>query len=169
MIEGKCRLKLQCSAHSRCTHFLFDVIESVHYLKMAPHLSSTELAKLRQWMAEGMQPIPMWNRHWRERQARRVKPICLTAFRKALHGVTHRGGKERRGRKGKLSLRAVHALDKKRHALTDACSGGREVPWTEVIHKARVKRVHPTTAKRSLVRAGIPVASRRCREKPHCC
>ena len=135
---------------------------------MAPHLTLEELADLRAWAAQGLDPTEIHKRHSQSRrqQSKMLKPLCLTAVRKALSGVTHRGGEERRGAKRKLSQRAVRALDAKRTALIDKCEGTREVHWDEVIKKARVKPVHPTTAKRSLVDAGIPVATRRNRDKP---
>lgn len=136
---------------------------------MAPHLSSEELADLRGWAAEGLVPKEIHKRHSKSRrqQRPRLKALCITALRKALRGETHRGGEERRGAKRKLSQRAVQALDAKRRALVDKSAGAREVHWPEVIKKARVKPVHPTTAKRSIQQAGILVASRRNREKPH--
>ena len=135
---------------------------------MAPHLTLEELADLRAWAAQGLDPTEIHKRHSQSRrqQSKMLKPLCLTAVRKALRGVAHRGGEERRGAKRKLSQRAVRALDAKRIALIDKCEGTREVHWDEVIKKARVKPVHPTTAKRSLVDAGIPVATRRNRDKP---
>ena len=51
-------------------------------------------------------------------------------------------------------------------SLLRAPNGEVEVTWRDIIKKARVSHVHPTTAKRSLARAGITVASRRPREKP---
>ena len=83
-----------------------------------------------------------------------------------MKGKTHRGAQvETRGRKRSLAPRAIAALDKKRKELVKKCDGDREVPWHEVIKKARVTKVDPTTAKRALVDAGIDVASRRPREK----
>ena len=133
---------------------------------MAPHLTSAELADLRKWASEGSTPKEILKLHRQSRRQSRMKPLCMTAVRKALRGKTHRGGEETRGAKRKLSQRAVQALDKKRRSLVDKYEGAREVPWAEVIKKARVKKVHPTTARRSLQNAGIPVASRRNREKP---
>ena len=83
-----------------------------------------------------------------------------------LNGTTHQGGPETRGRKHKLGPRAVRALDAKRRHLVEKTKGAIEATWQEIIKKARVTLVHPTTARKSLVRAGIPVASRRPREKP---
>ncbi len=130
-------------------------------------MSAEELADLRQWLAEEGNPIETWKKHKRDRRSRNVKPLCLTALRKALKGKTYRGGPETRGAKRKLGPRAIKALNKKRRQLVDKRCGEQEVGWVEVIKKSRVKKVHPTTAKRNLRAAGIPVASRRNREKPH--
>ena len=90
----------------------------------------------------------------------------MSAFRDAVRGRTYNCTKETRGRKRSLSHRAVLAIDRKRKDLVLKAKGEKEVTWAETIKKARVKQVDPTTAKRSLVRAGIPVARRRPREKP---
>lgn len=132
----------------------------------APQLTADELADIRRWTSEQHAPKEIWKLHRTDRRQRRVRPLCLTALRKAVRGVSYRGGEERRGSKRKLGQRAIQALNVKRRALVDQCKGGREVSWPEVIKKARVKKVHPTTAKRSLRDAGIPVASRTNREKP---
>jgi hypothetical protein len=127
---------------------------------MTRHLDSEETAQLREWLSQKKTPIEIWNLHKKDRKQRRQKPLSLTAMRKALKGDTHRGAEvETRGRKRSLSQRAVVALDKKRKELVKKCDGDREVTWEEVIKKARVKKVHPTTAKNALVDAGIPVAS----------
>ena len=85
-----------------------------------------------------------------DRRSPRVKPVCLTSLRKTMKGKAYRGGPETRGAKKKLGCRAVSALDRKRKELVDKSEGNREVHWPEVIKKARVKQVHPTTAKRAL-------------------
>jgi len=134
---------------------------------MTRHLDAEEIAQLRGWLGQKKSPIEIWKLHKKARRELRVKPLSLTALRKALKGKTHRGAQvETRGRKRSLAPRAIAALDKKRKELVKKCDGDREVPWHEVIKKARVTKVDPTTAKRALVDAGIDVASRRPREKP---
>ena len=134
---------------------------------MARHLDSEELAQLREWLFQKKTPIEIWKLHKKSRKQERKKPLTLEAMRKALKGKTHRGSEvETRGRKRSLSQRAVVALDKKRKELVEKCDGDREVPWEEIIKKARIKKVHPTTAKKALTDAGIAVASRPPREKP---
>lgn len=134
---------------------------------MARHLDAEELAQVRVWLAQKKSPIEIWKLHKKARRELRAKPIALTAIRRALKGQTHRSAEvETRGRKRSLTPRAIIALDKKRKELVKKCGGDREVAWHEVIKKARVKKVDPTTAKRALVDAGIAVASRAPREKP---
>ena len=131
-------------------------------------MTHEELNQLRLWQSsrDNLGPREMWKLHVKDRKGRRLKPLGLRAFRNALKGQTYNTLQETRGRKRKLQPRAVEALNKKRRALVLKAHGSREVSWDECISKARVRQVHPTTAARSLVRAGIPVASRRPREKP---
>ena len=157
---------------------------------MAPHLTAAELTEIRSWTQQRFQPEQikclykrseqhkvgdqprklcpeeLWKKHKADRRQRAVKPICVSAFRKVLRGRSYNKSEETRGRKRKLSDRAALALDRKRKELVDKCKGTREVHWPEVIKKARVTKVHQSTAKKSLARAGIPVATRRNREKP---
>ena len=49
----------------------------------------------------------------------------------------------------------------------EKCEGSRQIPWAEIIKKARVKKVSSKTAKRELAEAGFPVASRPNRQKSH--
>eukprot|EP00973_Karenia_brevis_P007058 957390-Karenia_brevis.AAC.1 len=62
---------------------------------MAPHLSLLELARIREWVAKGNTPLQAWNLHIEDRGRQRLTHLCLTAFRKAVKGQTHRGGPER--------------------------------------------------------------------------
>ena len=121
---------------------------------------------LLEWLSQQKTPVDIWKLLRTDRRARHVKPLCLTAVRKALRGATHRGASETRGAKATLSGRAVIALNKKRRELVSKSWGARQVTWKEVIKKSRVKKIHPTTAKRSLIRAGYAVASRANRQKP---
>jgi len=59
---------------------------------MAPHVTPQELADLRAWAAQGLAPTEIHKRHRKSRRQQRnkLKPLCLTALRKALLGVTHR-------------------------------------------------------------------------------
>ena len=58
----------------------------------------------------------------------RSAAIILSAIRKALHGNTHRRGRsEARGRKRRVSARAVEALDRTRKRLQEKADGEDEV------------------------------------------
>ena len=137
-------------------------------VRAARHLTREELNQLRLWQTNGgtIGPQQLWKLHVKHRKGRRMKPLCLRAFRNVLNGHTYNTAQETRGRKRKLKARSVAALNKTRLALVLKSNGQREVSWDECISKARIKKVHATTAARSLVRAGIPVAARRPREKP---
>ena len=137
-------------------------------VKAAPHMTPEELVELREWKGESpnLSPNELWKMHKKSRRANRKKPLCLTAFRNVLCGRSYNHAEETRGRKRKLGSRAVAALDKKRRELVKKNKGQFEVPWDEIIKKARVKKVHATTARHALVNAGIAVARRPCREKP---
>ena len=134
----------------------------------APHLTKYELSNMRIWQGsrERLSPIAIWKMHKADREKRNVRPLCLTAMRKLLRGRSYNAVTETRGRKRALSPRALEALNKKRREVVMKSEGQREISWSECIQKARIKKVHTSTAKRSLVRAGVPVASRRPREKP---
>ena len=134
----------------------------------APHLTAEEITQLRSWQGEtpALSPQQLWGKHVKDRKSRRVKPLCLTAFRSFLRGRTYNKTAETRGRKRSLGPRAINALNKKRRELVSKANGEREVSWDECIKKSRIKKVDATTAARSLRRAGIPVAARRPREKP---
>ena len=86
---------------------------------MAPHLVAKELADIRRWTASGNVPTKVHDLHCKDRRKRKVKPVCLTALRKTLCGLTYKGGEETRGPKRKLSHLTVLALDVKRRALVD--------------------------------------------------
>ena len=48
--------------------------------KTAPQLTQEELSHIRQWQGS---PLELWKMHKDDRKARRVKPLCVTAFRNA--------------------------------------------------------------------------------------
>ena len=72
---------------------------------------------------------------------------------------------ESRGRKRKMTDRAVHGMENIRKKMTKEADGDYEIHWNDLVRKTRA-RVHRTTAKRSMNRAGLNVAWRRAREKP---
>ena len=79
---------------------------------IAPHLTEEELVRLRGWLGGPQKPEPsqLWEMHKEDRKVRRVEPLCLTVFRKALRGRTHNKVIETRGRKRSLGPRAVAAV-----------------------------------------------------------
>ena len=95
----------------------------------------------------------VWEMHKADRAGRHIQPVCFSAFKKLLNGTTHQGGPEARGRKRKLGVRAVRALDAKRRQLVDRTNGEIEITWADIIKKAHITSVHPTTTRRSLLHA----------------
>ena len=91
--------------------------------------------------------------HKADRAGRHIQPVCFSAFKKLLNGTTHQGGPEARGRQRKLGMRTVRALDAKRRQLVDRTNGEIEITWADIIKKAHITSVHPTTTRRSLLHA----------------
>ena len=135
---------------------------------MAPQLTSQELdfiIKASQEQQLSATAIHAKLRKQRERKTQEGPD--LTSVRRALKGRTHRrGAVETRGRKRKLLPRAVKALNTMRKKLQKKYDGDQEVHWAEVIAKARVTKVDPTTAARSVQAAGFNVKWRAPRQKP---
>ena len=74
-------------------------------------MTSEELNRLRLWQSSQgtLSPRALWKLHVKDRKGRRLKPLCLRAFRNALNGQTYNTLQETRGRKRKLQARAVEA------------------------------------------------------------
>jgi len=90
----------------------------------------------------------------------------ITNVRKALKGKAYRrGAVDGRGRKPKLTTKKIRKLNASRRSLIKKRKGEDEVHWHDVLKKARVK-VHATTAKRSMQKAGFDVVWRMVRERP---
>ena len=90
-----------------------------------------------------------------------------TAVRTALQWKTHRKGvPETRGRKRKLSPRAVATIAAPRKELISNADGARAVTWSEIRRKARVKNMRAGTARRALATSGVHGTVRVPREKP---
>ena len=121
---------------------------------MAPHLTSSELDQILEWKGhKSTKEIHDMLAEQRTREG--VQPICLSAIRKALHGNTHRRGRsETRGRKRRVSARAVEVLDRARKRLQEKVDGEDEVTWPQIVKAARVRKVDPTTAARPMKAAG---------------
>ena len=103
---------LQDISNSVC----LDLIIASTMAPIAPHLTEEELVRLRGWLGGPQKPEPLqlWEMHKEDRKVRRVKPLCLTAFRKALRGRTYNKVTETRGRKRSLGPRAVAAVNANR-------------------------------------------------------
>ena len=91
----------------------------------------------------------------------------LKRLRGALRGATYRRSrKETRGRKRKLSHKAVLKLNTIRKRLIKKADKQREVRWQDIRKAGRAPKMHRSTLKRSFNREGIPVAARSPRLKP---
>ena len=134
---------------------------------MAPQLSTKELDSIAAFQAKGLEAVAIVGRLASQRKRRREDPPDVTTVRRALNCKTHqRGAVERRGRKRKVNAKSAKKLNSTRKKLYKEAKGEREVGWKEVIRKARVKKVHPSTAARRLEDAGFDVKWRPPRNKP---
>ncbi len=165
--SGVCDSTVKFCPSRHCEHPFWHLGQSTYrtVLAMAPHLSDSELdvvAKLRH--------LPMstvLERLTKARGRRGVEPPSLRTVQRAINGKTfRRGATETRGRKKRLSPKNVRQLDKARKTLIKQAKGESEVHWKDVIKKARVPKVDPTTASRALAAAGFDIKARRPREKP---
>ena len=86
------------------------------------------------------EPSQLWDWHKKDRKARRVKPLCLTAFRNALCGCTYTQLTENRGRKRSLGPRAVDALNEKRCELVKKLLVSTKLAGMRLSIKPRQKR-----------------------------
>ena len=103
--------------------------------RAARQMTREELNHLRQWQSrpDHLGTRELWKMHVKDRKGRRLKPLCLRAFRNVLNGKTYNSCKETRGRKRKLQTRAVEALNKKRRELVLKANGEKEVSWDECV------------------------------------
>ena len=132
---------------------------------MAPHFTPAELDKAHQW--SNLTDSEVLTRIAKSRERGGVDPPGLSAVQRARAGRTfRRGRKETRGRKKKLTIKHVRKLNTARKDLIKQAKGQREVHWNDIIKKARVPTVDPTTAARAMRAAGIDVSARKPREKP---
>ena len=134
---------------------------------MVRQLSATELDSLLEWRTRGMGAVEIHAKLVAARRKRRQQAPNITTVRRALSGKTHRRGRvETRGRKKKLSDVNVRRIEAARKELIKKADGEREVHWDDVLTRARVPRLHRSTAARSLQNAGYNVRWRPAREKP---
>jgi len=134
---------------------------------MAPQLSAAELDFLRKLVGQGLCPVEAHTRLAARRHRSGKGNADMTTVRRALRGLTHPAcRRETRGRKTKLSAVRVRRLNVVRKALIKKAGGEREIHWDEIMKKARVDDVHPSTVSRAFKKIGI--ARRALREKPSC-
>ena len=132
---------------------------------MAPQLTATELDFLRTLVGKGLCPVEAHARLAARRGRSGKANADLTTVRRALRGLTHPASrKETRGRKTKLTAVRLRRLNTVRKALIKKAGGEREIHWEEIMKKARVNDVHPSTVSRAFKKIGI--AWRAPREKP---
>jgi len=134
---------------------------------MTKHLSKAELNIIQRYASQGKTTSETLARIAKDRAKKRVEPPELQAITRAVRGQTFlRGLKEQRGRKKKWTAADVRKANAARLQLYKKTKGEVEVHWADIIKKAKVPKVSPSTARRSLRKAGIPVAARTPREKP---
>jgi len=132
---------------------------------MAPHLLPAELDKIQR--LGHLTDVAVLAQIEKSRARCGKAPPGLRAVQRARAGSTfRRGPKETRGRKKKLTPKHVRKLNSVRKALIKQAKGEREIHWGEIIQKARVPKVDPTTVVRAFHAIGIDVAARKPREKP---
>ena len=137
---------------------------------MAPHLTLAERDLLAKWSGQlGLSPLEVHEKLSRHRAARGVVAPNLTNVRKALKGLTYKCGvEETRGRPRLLTRADVLKMNRLRlKMISDSKIGGRrEVHWAELIQKAGVPNVAPSTARLAFKREGFDVKWRAPRQKP---
>ena len=146
------------------------IILSARFLRprrMAPHLQEKELDKITTMASFGKTPTEIHQHISKLRGRRGIPEPQVQAIRRALKGRTHRRGcAETRGRKRSWTRANVLTANKIRKELYKKGKGAEEIHWSQIIVKARVPKIDPTTAARSFRRAGLDVAARKPREKP---
>ena len=119
---------------------------------MAP-LTTSEMDCIHKLKAESFTPMQIHAQLVKDRRRRRQQGPDLTTVRRFVKGKTHkRAVTETRGRKKKLSVANVKAMDRARDKLTTQAVCEREISWDEVVRKARVPSVHRTTAAKHMLR-----------------
>ena len=134
---------------------------------MAPHLTATELDFTFDLEKKGMTGVAIHKALTRKRGRCGLATPTLHRFRKVLRGVTYRRSrKETRGRKRKLTRKAVLQMNKVRRRLIKKVDKQREVIWEDVRKASRAPRVHRTTLLRSFKCEGLKVQARPPRAAP---
>ena len=136
-------------------------------LAMAPHLSPADKDLLTQLRGQGLAPTAIHAKLTAKRARRGLAAPTIQNVRKALTGRTYKAAlAETRGRKRKLTTVNARALNTARKALIKKAGGQEEVHWSDIMRKARVPKVDPTTAARAVRRVYPDVAWRPPRRKP---
>ena len=113
---------------------------------MAPHMSNAELDRATALHAAGKTPVEVHALLQRPRAARGQSGPDLTTVRRALRGATRKRARvETRGRKAKLTIVKLRALDAARRRLIQRAKGETEVHIEDVMKAARVTDVSPPT------------------------
>ena len=134
---------------------------------MGKHLTPVELDRAFSLKAQGKVPNDILKDLSKWRKKKGEQPPDITTLRRALKGKTHRRGRqETRGSKKVLTAAHLRALDSTRKKLIVKADNEFEVHWEDVIQKAKVPLVDPTTAAKNMRDAGYDVAARKPREKP---
>ena len=134
---------------------------------MAPHLTLSELNSMQSKAAAGKTPSEV--HAWLEsaRAKKKIEAPNLTNVRKALKGKTYRrAAVETRGRKPKLSMKVVKAINASRKKLLKKADNEKEVTWEDCRRAAKAPSCDSSTVARSFARDGLDVKARRPREKP---
>ena len=113
---------------------------------MAPHMSNAELDRTTALHAAGKTPVEVHALLQRTRAARGLPGPDLTTVRRALRGATGKRARvEARGRKAKVTIVKLRALDAARRRLIQRAKGETEVHIKDVMRAARVTDVSPST------------------------
>ena len=101
---------------------------------MAPHMSNAELDRATALHASGKTPVEVSALLQHARTARGQPGPDLTTVRRALRGSTRKRARvETRGRKAKLTVVKLRALDAARRRLIQQAKGEREVHIKDVM------------------------------------
>ena len=125
---------------------------------MGRHVSKSELDQMSSWRAAGKTPIDIHTKLCAQRRRRNEGEPCLTAIRRALHGITHKRSRvETRGRPKVLSSRNLKTVDATRKRLIAKADNTREIHWSDLLRASRVPKVDPTMLAKNMRAAGYDV------------
>lgn len=134
---------------------------------MAPHLTETELDRAFRLAGNGAVISVIRDQLAESRRKKKMEGPTIWTIRRALKCKTHkRGKKETRGRKRKLSAAQLRKLHETRARLIKEKDNDSEVHMDEVMKKARVTHVAPSTVSKHW-KNQYGIAWRPPREKPY--